>query len=129
MKILAKIWHIALLTSALLLAALNPAQAADKDPATAWELIHQGAMVVDVRTAEEFAAGHLEGAINIPFEQIATEFAARGIDKNTQVVLYCRSGRRSGIATDALQAEGFSHSYNGGGYQMLQEHQKAGENK
>ncbi|WP_372870692.1 rhodanese-like domain-containing protein [Shewanella sp.] len=118
MNKLAKVWHIALLTVTLLFAA-NPVFADDKDPKAAWELIKQGAMVVDVRTPEEFAEGHIEGAINIPFEQINSEFAALGISKDTKVVLYCRSGRRSGIANDALIAAGYNHTYNGGGYQAL----------
>ncbi|QSX35970.1 rhodanese-like domain-containing protein [Shewanella sedimentimangrovi] len=90
-----------------------------KDPAVAWQKIQAGAMVVDVRTAEEYAAGHLEGAINIPFERIAAEFAKRGIAKDAEVVLYCRSGRRSGIAQDSLMAEGYEHTYNGGGFESL----------
>lgn len=128
MKILAKIWHIALLTATLLVAS-NTAVAADKDPQAAWERIHQGAMVVDVRTPDEFAAGHLEGAINIPFEQISAEFAARGIAKDTQVVLYCRSGRRSGVANDALIADGYNNTYNGGAYETLASTENAAKSK
>ncbi|MBT1446306.1 rhodanese-like domain-containing protein [Shewanella sp. JM162201] len=116
--------HTCLLTLALLLGT-SAAHAADKDPATAWDKIGKGAMVVDVRTAEEFAAGHLEGAINIPYENVAAEFEKRAIAKDTPVVLYCRSGRRSGVANDALIAAGFEATYNGGGYQSLQENRPA----
>ncbi|QPG57418.2 rhodanese-like domain-containing protein [Shewanella eurypsychrophilus] len=100
------------------------ALAADKDAKVAWTKIDAGAMVVDVRTAEEFAAGHLENAINIPFEEIAVEFKKRGIAKDTSVVLYCRSGRRSGIAFDTLVSEGYTKSYNGGGFQTLSQFKK-----
>jgi phage shock protein E len=65
-------------------------------------------LVVDVRTPEEFAAGHVPGAINIPFDQMparATEIAA---GKKSGVVLYCRSGRRAGIAAKTLAEQGFT---------------------
>lgn len=64
-------------------------------------------LVVDVRTPEEYAAGHVPGAINIPFDQMparATEIAA---GKKSGVVLYCRSGRRAGIAAKTLEEQGF----------------------
>lgn len=93
--------------------------AADKDAQVAWDMIDAGALVVDVRTAEEFEAGHLPNAINIPFETIASAFKERKIAKDKSVVLYCRSGRRSGIAFDTLVSEGYSNSYNGGGYEIL----------
>lgn len=93
--------------------------AADKDPKIAWDKIDNGALIVDVRTAEEFAAGHLKNAINVPFEEIATEFKQRAIAKDTNIVLYCRSGRRSGIAFDSLVTEGYTNGYNGGGFETL----------
>ncbi len=93
--------------------------AADKDAKTAWDKIADGAMIIDVRTADEFADGHLPNAINIPFEEIAVEFKQRNIAKDTPIVLYCRSGRRSGIAFDTLVSEGYTNSYNGGGFQTL----------
>ncbi|WP_228371159.1 rhodanese-like domain-containing protein [Shewanella piezotolerans] len=99
------------------------ALAVDKDVEQAWQKIDAGALIVDVRTAEEFAQGHLPNAINIPFEQIAKAFAERKIATDKSVVLYCRSGRRSGIANDALISAGYSHTYNGGGYQMLMQRQ------
>lgn len=100
------------------------ASAADQDPAIAWDKIAAGAMVLDVRTPEEFAEGHLANAVNIPFEQVTEEFAKRGIAKDAPVVLYCRSGRRSSIATEALVAAGYTQTYNGGGYSTLVEAQK-----
>jgi len=99
-----------------------PSYGEEKNPKVAWEHIQQGAMVVDVRTPEEFAEGHLENAINIPFENIAEEFTKRGIAKDQSVVLYCRSGRRSGIAQESLVKLGYSNTYNGGGYQSLAKH-------
>jgi len=93
--------------------------AAAKDAQVAWDMINAGALVVDVRTAEEFEAGHLPNAINIPFERIGAAFKEKKIAKDKSVVLYCRSGRRSGIAFDTLVSQGYSNSYNGGGFETL----------
>ncbi|MGI2855086.1 rhodanese-like domain-containing protein [Shewanella algae] len=88
-------------------------------PEVALTKVAQGAMLVDVRTPEEYAEGHLPEAINIPFEQIVEVFAKQGIAKNTPVVVYCRSGRRSGIAKESLDNAGYQAVYNGGGYDTL----------
>jgi len=80
------------------------------DGATAKSLAAAGAKVVDVRTAEEFASGHVPGAINIPYDQIARRASEIG-PPSTQVVLYCRTGRRSGIAVEALQKAGYEKLY------------------
>ncbi|OXR99938.1 hypothetical protein AMR44_15680 [Shewanella algae] len=88
-------------------------------PEVALTKVAQGAMLVDVRTPEEYAEGHLPEAVNIPFEQIAEAFAKQGIAKDTPVVVYCRSGRRSGIAKESLEKAGYQEVYNGGGYDGL----------
>ncbi|GGE79125.1 sulfurtransferase [Shewanella carassii] len=88
-------------------------------PEVALTKVAQGAMLVDVRTPEEYAEGHLPEAINIPFEQIVEVFAKQGIAKDTPVVVYCRSGRRSGIAKESLDNAGYQAVYNGGGYYTL----------
>lgn len=80
------------------------------DGATAKALVAAGAKVLDVRTPEEFSTGHVPGAINIPFDQLPRRAAEIG-PTTTPVVLYCRSGRRSGIAAEALQKAGFSKVY------------------
>ncbi|MFC3117294.1 rhodanese-like domain-containing protein [Cellvibrio fontiphilus] len=82
-------------------------------PATANEIW------IDVRTAEEFNAGHLEGAAHIPFEEIAARIGEVTSDKNASIRLYCRTGRRSGIAQETLQAMGFTQATNEGGYEEL----------
>jgi rhodanese-related sulfurtransferase len=80
------------------------------DGATAKSLAASGAKVVDVRTAEEFVSGHVPGAINIPYDEIARRLSEIG-PPSTQVVLYCRTGRRSGIAVEALQKAGYEKLY------------------
>ena len=63
-------------------------------------------VVLDVRTPEEFAAGHVPGAVNIPYDQIGTRLSE--IPKTDDVVLYCRSGRRAGLAAETLSAAGYT---------------------
>lgn len=74
---------------------------------------------IDVRTTEEFNAGHLEGAIHIPYEDIANRIGEVTTDKNATIHLYCRSGNRSGIAQQTLQSIGFKNAVNEGGYEAL----------
>ena len=71
-----------------------------------------GVTVVDVRTPEEYAAGHLEGAVNMNVEgpDFSTQIAT--LDKNGTVAVYCHSGRRSAIAADQLASAGFTSIVN-----------------
>jgi phage shock protein E len=85
----------------------------------AWPMINNGAILIDVRTKEEFDAGHLEGAINIPWEETASLMAAIGSDKQRPAVLYCRSGNRSGKAIAVLEKKGYSNLFNAGGLAAL----------
>ncbi len=61
--------------------------------------------VLDVRSGEEYAAGHVPGAVNVPHDQVAARIAE--LPKDRQIVLYCRSGRRAGVAAEVLAANGF----------------------
>lgn len=110
------LWLTTLLFTVLLSLSVRAEQMV---PEVALTKVAQGAMLVDVRTPEEYAEGHLPEAINIPFEQIAETFAKQGIAKDTPVVVYCRSGRRSGIAKESLDKAGYQAVYNGGGYDSL----------
>ena len=76
-------------------------------------------LVIDVRTAEEFAEGHFPGAINIPHEDIIQGIRALNVDKDQTILLYCRSGNRSGQAETKLQSFGFSGAKNVGGLEAL----------
>jgi rhodanese-related sulfurtransferase len=69
---------------------------------------HDASLVIlDVRTPEEFAQGHVPGAKNIPHDQLANRIAEVMGDKDKEIVLYCRSGRRAGMAAEILKANGF----------------------
>ena len=74
---------------------------------------------IDVRSAEEFNAGHLQDAVNIPHDQILARIQAVSPDKNAPVNLYCRSGRRAEIALNELKNAGYTNVTNHGGYEDL----------
>lgn len=100
------------------------AQAAPKAaPQTAAKTATQPAKAkgiwIDVRTPEEFAEGHIQGAVNIPVDQIASKIAAVSPNKNAPINLYCRSGRRAEAALQELKKMGYTQVSNHGGYQDL----------
>ena len=73
--------------------------------------------IIDVRTPEEFSAGHLDNAINIDVNSPNFTEEIAKLDKNEEYLVYCRSGRRSLVAADIMKAEGFTTIYNmEGGY-------------
>ena len=80
-------------------------------PMEAKSLIAKGAGIIDVRTPEEYASGHIPDAININFH--AEDFQAQlmKLDKHKAYVVYCRSGNRSGKAVIIMKKLGFSTLY------------------
>ena len=74
---------------------------------------------IDVRSAEEFNAGHLQDAVNIPHDKIIARIQAVSPDKNAPVNLYCRSGRRAEAALNELKNAGYTNVTNHGGYEDL----------
>lgn len=74
---------------------------------------------IDVRSAEEFNAGHLQGAVNIPHDKIIEGVKAIGSDKDAPINLYCRSGRRAEAALTELKNAGYTNVTNLGGYEDL----------
>lgn len=82
-------------------------------------MLQSGAMLVDVRTPEEFNAGSVKGAINIPLNDIQSKAAQLKNDKG--VILFCRSGSRSGMAKMMLEAKGIKNVCNGGPWQNVQQ--------
>jgi rhodanese-related sulfurtransferase len=90
------------------------------DGATARKLVASGVKVVDVRTPEEFSAGHVPGALNIPHDQMASRHGEIG-PPSTPVLVYCKSGRRTEIATRTLREKGFSAIYDMRSYDRWKE--------
>ena len=85
----------------------------------AWNMIDQGALVVDVRTPQEYRSGHLAGAKLIPVDTLSAKLNQFGDDKSRPIVVYCKSGSRSGRAESFLKSAGFTNVVNGGGYNSL----------
>lgn len=81
----------------------------------------KNAILLDVRSPEEYAAGHLQGAVNIPHDRIAGEIAGLAPDKTAAIILYCRSGRRADTALKTLREMGYEHLQNLGGLEDARE--------
>ena len=81
-------------------------------------LAQQGALLVDVRSPQEFAQGHVAGSINIPLGTLTSRMAELRA-KGQPVITCCRSGARSGMAKSMLEAAGVE-AYNGGSWSSLQ---------
>jgi phage shock protein E len=90
-------------------------------PSEALERIADGARVIDVRTAEEFAAGHVDGAVNLDVQQADFEEQVSELPREESYVVYCASGRRASGAVEKMTALGFNDVVNGGGYDDLAE--------
>lgn len=79
-----------------------------------------GAIWIDVRSANEFNTGHLEQAINIRHDEIGDKIAEITQDRSADIRLYCASGHRAGLAKDILVEMGYTRVTNAGGYRDLQ---------
>lgn len=108
-----------LLTSVLLLCACAQPIKPTTPQHVAVALIESGALVLDVRSAEEFSGGHLADALNIPVGQTDRMADAIGAEKNRLVVVYCGSGRRASIAQGNLAEMGYYNVHNGTGFNAL----------
>lgn len=87
---------------------------------------HPKTNLIDVRETYEFATGHAEGAVNIPLSTLANrldEFR----QMSSPIVVYCRSGNRSGQAMNFLKANGIQEVYNGGGLDEVNQMKKAAD--
>ncbi|WP_296703825.1 rhodanese-like domain-containing protein [Algoriphagus sp.] len=85
-----------------------------KDNTKLIDAIQEGAFLVDVRSAGEFASGSVKGAVNIPLDRVGSQLAKFKGKKN--IVVFCRSGNRSGQAKSILEQNGFQNVINGGTY-------------
>jgi rhodanese-related sulfurtransferase len=75
----------------------------------------EGIILLDVRTPEEYAESHIPNSILIPVDVIEKEAPEKLTDKNANIFVYCRSGRRSVAASEALVKMGYTNVYNLGG--------------
>jgi phage shock protein E len=82
-------------------------------------LIKKDAFLVDVRTEAEFAEGHVNESTNIPLDQVASHLEK--FKGKEQIIVFCRSGNRSGQAKMILEQNGFKNVINGGTWQDVKE--------
>ena len=83
-----------------------------KDTTQMENLLKEGAFLVDVRTPAEFAEGHVKGSTNIPLDQVPNQLAQ--FKGKEHIIVFCRSGNRSGQAKMILEQNGFKNVTNGG---------------
>ena len=86
-----------------------------------WYRIMGGAHIIDVRSKAEFDGGHLKHAQHMPHTNIADLIAKTEINKSDHIVLYCKSGGRSGAALETLKQLGYSNAINAGGYEAMKQ--------
>jgi phage shock protein E len=84
------------------------------------EHLSKGALVVDVRTVEEFKSRSLTNVVNIPLAEVKEKFPDVVTNKSDVVLLHCRTGRRSGIAEKELRALGFTNVFNIGSFERAE---------
>lgn len=80
-------------------------------------IIEQGAFLVDVRTTSEFESGHVKGSVNIPLDKIPTQLSKFKGKKN--IIVFCLSGGRSGMAKSMLERNGITGVINGGSWRRV----------
>jgi phage shock protein E len=78
--------------------------------------LKNGALVIDVRSADEFNSGHLPVAINLPLDELETALPRQVKDRNQVLLLHCLSGTRSGLAKIKLKRMGYPNVFNLGSY-------------
>lgn len=131
MKTHATMWGLGLLSVTALSACSGEATQSSADRADQGQAISpkdavgSAALILDVRTSEEFSTGHLDRAENVPVDEIGAridEITSKvGGDKSRPVAVYCASGRRAGVAKAALEKAGFTKVTNAGGYEDLKD--------
>lgn len=91
----------------------------DRDPALAKKLVGEGAVLLDVRTPEEYAGRHLDKAVNVPVDNLSAQMSEieklTSGDKTKPIVVYCQAGGRAGRAKTMLTAAGYTQVTNLGG--------------
>jgi rhodanese-related sulfurtransferase len=84
------------------------------------ELISNGAYLVDVHTPDEFQSGSVKGAVNIPLDTVMTSIEK--FKNKEHIVVFCRSGNRSGQAKSLLELQGITNVTNGGTWQNVNQY-------
>ena len=96
---------------------------------TAREHLANGALIIDVRSPEEFRQGKVPGAINLPLGEVREKISQRVKDKNQPLLVHCLSGGRSAIAAHQLKSLGYTQVFNLGSLNRAQRLCAAAPNK
>ena len=70
--------------------------------------LQQEVIYLDVRTSFEWLRGHVKGAIHIPHDEVAEQFASLNLDRSVPIITYCTSGGRASFVVDALRKQGYT---------------------
>ncbi|MCG6201951.1 rhodanese-like domain-containing protein [Psychromonas antarctica] len=105
-----KLVYLITISTLLLFSICTQAQISQITPQELYNKIESGQPIVilDVRTAQEFSQGHIQGAVNIPYDQLHSHKKKLNAYKANAIVVYCRSGRRAEIAQQTLHDLGFT---------------------
>jgi phage shock protein E len=114
-------WIIIIVVLAVVVGILINKRMSELSPESARKLIAEGAMIIDVRSPEEFRGGQVPGAVNIPLDIVGEELPRRIKDKNKPLLLHCQSGMRSGMAKKRLLGLGYTNVHNLGSYSRARE--------
>jgi phage shock protein E len=102
---------------------------AELSEAEARQHLKRGALVVDVRTVQEFQTKRLTNVVNLPLDQVKEKFSTVVTNQSDVVLLHCRTGRRSGIAETELRALGYTNVFNIGSFERARKILTAAERK
>jgi phage shock protein E len=89
-------------------------------PECARQHLAAGALVIDVRTPQEFAGGHVPGALNIPLGELRTELPRRVPERTRPLLIHCLSGGRSAIAARQARKLAYATAFNLGSYRRAE---------
>jgi len=105
-------WTIVWLAGAAFILMILVRRALSASPAELRKHLQEGALVIDVRSPEEFRSGNVPGAVNIPLDQLRDQVLARVPDKSRVLLLHCQSGGRSALAKHQLKGMGYANVFN-----------------
>ena len=93
-----------------------------RSPVNVSEWIKNGAIIIDVRSRQEFENGHVKGSQNIPLDQLRANISK--LDRKKAIITCCASGMRSESAKSILKSSGFEKVHNGGSWLMVQKYSR-----
>jgi len=109
-------WTTVLVIVAVIAVIFILKQAGQLSVKDAQEHLKNGALVIDVRSSDEFNSGNLANAVNIPMDQLAAILPKQVTDKDQVLLLHCLTGTRSGMAKSQLKSLGYTSVFNLGSY-------------